>query len=108
MTEKKTNPQPLTNAQKKYLRGLGHHLTPLVIIGKEGLADSVIDAVETALVARELIKVKIINTSSVSKHEAAEIVPERTASSLVQLIGKTLLIYKKNPKRNKEEQIKLP
>lgn len=108
MTEKKTTPHPLTNAQKKYLRGLGHHLTPLVYIGKEGLADSVIDAVETALIARELIKVKIVNTSSVSKHEAAEIVPDRTGSSLVQLIGKTLLIYRKNPKRKKEEQIKLP
>lgn len=108
MTEKKTASHPLTNAQKKYLRGLGHHLTPLVYIGKEGLADSVIDAVETALLARELIKVKIVNTSSVSKHEAAEIVPDRTGSSLVQLIGKTLLIYRKNPKRKKEEQIKIP
>jgi len=108
MTEKKKNPQPLTNAHKKYLRGLGHHLTPLVYIGKEGIGDSVIDAVDSALAAHELIKVKIINTSSVSKHEAAEIVPERTGSSLVQLIGKTLLVYRKNPKRKKEDQIKLP
>lgn len=108
MTEKKKNPQPLSNAQKKYLRGLGHHLTPLVYIGKEGIGDSVIDAVDSALAAHELIKVKIINTSSVSKHEAAVIVPERSGSSLVQLIGKTLLVYRKNPKRKKEEQIKLP
>lgn len=109
MTEKNTTPPPpLTNQQKKYLRGLGHHLTPLVYIGKEGLAESVIEAVKTALVSHELIKVKIVNTSSVNKHEAAEFVPEKTASSLVQLIGKTLLIYRKNPKRKKEDQIKLP
>ncbi len=109
MTDKKTTgPIALTNAQKKYLRGRGHHLTPLVYIGKEGLAESVIEAVDSALHSHELIKVKIVNTSSVNKHEAAEIVPQKTSSSLVQLIGKTLILYRKNPKRKKEDQIKLP
>jgi len=109
MTDKKLTPSDsLTNSQKKYLRGHGHHLTPLVYIGKEGLAESVIDAVDTALSTHELIKVKIVNTSSVGKHEAAEIVPQRTGSSLVQLIGKTLLLYRKNPKKKKEQRFKLP
>ena len=98
----------LTNAQKKYLRGLGHTLTPLVYIGKEGLTDSVIEAIDVALTAHELIKVKIINTSSVHKREAAESVPSATQSSLVQLIGKTLLLYRHNSDRKKEDRIKLP
>ncbi len=97
----------LTNAQKKYLRGLGHSLSPLVYIGKEGLADSVINAIDEALERHELIKVKIVNTDKISKHEAADLVPQRSRSQLVQLIGKTLLIYRRNDKK-KKDQIKLP
>lgn len=109
MTDTNENkPTPLTNNQKKFLRGIGHNLSPLVYIGKEGLADSVIEAVDSALNSHELIKVKIVTTSSTHKNEAAEVVPQRTGSSLVQLIGKTLLIYRENPKRKKEARIKLP
>ena len=98
----------LTNAQKKFLRGIGHDLTPIVYIGREGLIESVFEAIDVALKSHELIKVKIVNTSSVNKHEAAETVPLKSGSSLVQLIGKTLLLYRPNPKRKKDEQIRLP
>ena len=108
MSEGGPQPQTLTNSQKKFLRRLGHNLTPLVYIGKEGLTDTVFAAVNAALDAHELIKVKIVNTSSVHKHEAASALPDATGSSLVQLIGKTLLIYRCNPDRKKDEQIKLP
>ena len=109
MTEKiKKNTLVLTGKQKKFLKGIGHHLTPLVYIGKEGIAESVVEATDTALLSRELIKVKIVNTSSVTKHEAAEILPVKTDSILVQLIGKTLLLYRRNKKRKPSEQIKLP
>jgi len=109
MTEtKKTSIPPLSNAQKKFLRGLGHDLSPVVYIGKEGLIETVVEAIETALVAHELIKVKIVNTAKMTKNEAAETIPSLTASALVQLIGKTLLLYRRNPKRKKDEQIRLP
>ncbi len=109
MSEKsKTQKLALTNPQKKHLRKLGHELNPLVMIGREGIGETLVEAINQALDAHELIKVKIINTSSVNKHDAAEKIPELTRSSLVQLIGKTLLLYKPNPKRKKEEQIRLP
>ena len=109
MTEQKESIAPeLSNAQKKYLRKLGHDLSPIVYIGKEGLAPSVIEAIDVALESRELIKVKIINTTKISKHEAADIIPGKTRSLLVLLIGKTLLLYRANPSRKKSEQIRLP
>jgi len=109
MTEKKRlQAPPLSNPQKKYLRGLGHELTPLVFIGREGLSETVFEAVDTALLSHELIKVKIVNTSSVEKHDAAAVIPQQTGSALVQLIGKTLLLYRANPKRKKDDQIRLP
>lgn len=98
----------LTGKQKKFLKGLGHHLAPIVSIGKEGLTANVLKAAQQELLARELIKVKIGNSSSMNKKEAADLLPEATASTLVQLIGKTLLLYKKNPKIDKEHRIALP
>jgi RNA-binding protein len=107
MTHEKA-PKNLTNAQKKFLRRLGHDLSPMVYIGKEGLTETVAAAVDDSLYHHELIKVKIINTDKITKHEAAEQIPPRTGSLLVQLIGKTLLLYRPNDKKKKEEQIRLP
>ncbi len=98
----------LTNVQKKFLRKLGHNLKPVVYIGKEGLTDTVVSAIKEALHFHELIKVKIINTDKISKHQAAELIPAQTKSLLVQLIGKTLLIYRQNKKKKKDEQIRRP
>lgn len=100
--------QPLSNAQKKFLRKLGHSISPVVYIGKEGLSDTVIAAIDDALDSRELIKIKIVNTDQLSKHEAADRVPGLTRSQLVQLIGKTLLVYRPNKNKKRDEQIRLP
>lgn len=103
-----TLPRKLTNAQKKFLRKLGHNLSPAVYIGKEGLSETVVSAIDESLQHHELIKVKLINTDKISKHEAADQVPEHTRSLLVQLIGKTLIIYRPNSQKKKEERIRLP
>lgn len=109
MTEsKKKSLTQLSNKQIKHLRGLGHKLSPLVLLGKEGLNDKILQAVETELVNHELIKVKIGTNSSVDKKVAAETIPESTNSALVQLIGKTLLLYRANPKKPKDKRIAVP
>ena len=100
--------QLLSNAQKKFLRKLGHGLNPVVYIGKEGLTETVVSAIDEALDIHELIKIKIVNTDKISKHEAADQVPDLSRSHLVQLIGKTLLVYRPNNKKKKDEQIRLP
>ncbi len=107
MTEKKES-QPLSARQKKHLKGLGHKLSPLVLIGKEGISERIIEATQAELQHHELIKVKIGSNSEVSKQEAADTLPILTKSILVQLIGKTVLLYKKNPKRPKDKRIYLP
>lgn len=98
----------LTGKQKKFLKGLGHHLSPLVSIGKEGMTENVLKATRQELFIRELIKVKIGNNSSINKQEAADFLPTATESTLIQLIGKTLLLYKENPTIDKEHRITLP
>ena len=98
----------LNGRQKKFLKGLAHALSPVIQIGKEGITEGLIAATEVELVRHELIKVKIGNNSGLEKDETGKILSEATGSILVQLIGKTLLLYKKNPKRAKEERILLP
>lgn len=107
-TEEGSTAPQLTNKQIKHLRGLGHKLAALVLVGKDGITDQLIKAAAAELYNHELIKVKIGNNSNVAKTDAAKIIPEKTGASLVQLIGKTLVLYKPNPERPKDKQIKLP
>ncbi len=105
--EKKAGPV-LNSKQKKFLKGLGHSLNPVISIGKEGLGEKMITATALELSRHELIKVKIGKSSSAEKQEVADVLSIGTESSLVQIIGKTILLYKKNPKLDKEKQIRLP
>lgn len=105
--EKKAGPE-LNSKQKKFLKGLGHTLTPVVVIGKDGLNEKIITATILELSRHELIKVKIGKSSAVSRQETADFLSTGCESSLVQVIGKTILLYKKNTKLDKDKQIRLP
>lgn len=109
MTDIKEDEVPaLTSRQKKFLKGLAHDLPALVQVGKEGLSDSLIEATNIELERRELIKVKLGKNSGVAKDMGGEQLSRATGSHLVQIIGKTLVLYRHNPKRKKEERIRLP
>ncbi len=108
MEEKKKQVEELTSKQRQYLKGLAHPLTPLVQIGREGISDGLMEMARKELALRELLKVKIGNNSGLEKHSAAEELAIKTGSTLVQLIGKTIVLYKENPKRAKEKRIRLP
>ena len=53
------NPATLTGKQRRHLRALGHHLRPLVQVGKEGVTPSLVEALKVAIVDHELVKVKL-------------------------------------------------
>jgi len=113
MTEKRIDKEKvagpeLSSKQKKFLKGLGHSLSPVVAIGKDGLGERIVKATELELSRHELIKIKIGKSSPVSKREAAELLVTQSESSLVQVIGNTILLFKKNPKLAKDKQIKRP
>jgi RNA-binding protein len=109
MSEKKSQPElTLTTRQKQFLKGLAHPLTPLVQIGKEELSPGLLENIKTELLHHELIKVKIGSNCALDKQSTSTTIAELTASSLVQLIGKTIVLYKSNPKRAKEKRILLP
>jgi RNA-binding protein len=99
------NPAVLTGKQRSYLRALAHPLKPVVQIGHGGLTDSVLAAIEAALVIHELIKVRVTGNDEMSASELAPEVEKRTRSSVAQVIGKTLVLYRG---RKKDAVIILP
>ena len=107
-SEEKIAVPELNSKQKKFLKGLGHSLTPVVAVGKEGLGDKILKATALELSRHELIKIKVGKNSPVSRQETAEILSTVTGSSLIQIIGKTILLYKKNQQLDKEKRIRLP
>lgn len=84
----------LTGKQARYLRGLGHHLQPVVMVGREGVSDPVIASAEEALLAHELVKVKVQEGCDADRREVAAIIARKTGSVVVQVLGRTILLFR--------------
>jgi RNA-binding protein len=89
----------LTGKQRRHLRALGHELRPLVQIGKGGIDDGLVAAVEQALVDHELVKIKLGEHAEVDRHEAAVELAAKTKSEVAQVLGHTLLLYRPDPEK---------
>ena len=94
----------LTSKQRQYLRGLAHSLNPYIIIGKNGLTPSSIKSIDKSLTDHELIKVRV---QVGDKKELASIIEEKTASSIVGIIGKILILYRFSSDKG-DREIKIP
>ena len=106
--EKTKRLNPLSGKQKKFLRSIGHHLTQSVIVGREGISENLIQSCNEGLDAHELIKVKLGQNCPTDKKDAALELAARTGSHLVQLIGKTILLYRQNHELPGDQAIHLP
>jgi RNA-binding protein len=106
--KKPTKQRALSGKQARYLRGLGHSLSAIVTIGKGGISETTITAVEDVLTARELIKVKLLNTCPLDRNDAAETLKKKTGAAVAQILGKTILLFRANKNRKSDDIIKLP
>ncbi len=70
-------------------------------IGKDGVGENLINQIEDALRARELIKLRVLENSLLSPKEAAEEICLKTGAESVQVIGTRFVIYKRNEKEPK-------
>lgn len=95
----------LSGKQRRYLRGLGHELRPVVQIGRDGLDDGLVAAVDQALTDHELVKVKVGEAANLDRHDAATDLAARTRSEVAQVLGNTVLLYRAHPD---EPEISLP
>lgn len=99
--------EELKGFQRKYLRGLAHKLNPSAVVGQKGLTPSLIEEIETALDASELIKVRFNDFKEKDQKKAiTQEIIESTQSSMAGMIGHIVILYR--PNKNKEKrQIRL-
>lgn len=95
----------LKGKQTRYLRSLAHHLNPLVQVGKSGISGNLLEQVDLALEAHELIKVTVLETSPLSRDEVGRVLVEETGAACVQMIGRLVVLYRPS---TKEAKIHLP
>lgn len=97
-------PMSLNPRQKKHLRGLAHHLQPVVMVGDKGLSESVLEEIERALHDHELIKVKL-RAERDERKRMAEQIARRCKAEPVHAIGQVACFYRR---RKDKPAIELP
>lgn len=95
----------LTSKQRAYLTGLANGITPIFQVGKASLTSEFTANVSDAFHTRELLKIAVLKNCADDPRELADIVAERTHSTVVRVIGKKIILYKQDPK---EPKIVLP
>ena len=85
--------------QRAYLRGLSNKIDPIFQIGKGGVSPELIEALDEALEARELIKCTVLNNCMEDIKYIASAISERTKSDVVQVIGKKIVIYRQSKEK---------
>ncbi len=91
----------ITSKQRAQLRGMAMSLDTIIQIGKGGITDSVVESVNAALRARELVKGKVLENSMLTAREACDALCEACKADGVQVIGTKFVLYKRNDKEPK-------
>jgi len=94
----------LRQNQIKYLKGLAHHLKPVVIIGAAGLTAAVLKEVRGALKAHELVKIKLPAMERDDRRSLFNQLCQETRSEAIQQIGRMAILYR----RAEKPKIQLP
>lgn len=88
-----------TTAQKKRLKSLAHTLKPVVMIGQQGLKDSIQAEIETALSFHQLIKIKINAGDREVRDAMIVTIQTMNEAELILKIGNIAVLYKRNKKK---------
>ncbi len=92
---------PITQAQKRHLKSLGHHLKPVVMVGQHGLTENVLTEIGIALDAHELIKVRVSGAEREERKAMLETISKECQAELVQSIGHVAVFFRRNRKKPK-------
>ncbi|MBR0159644.1 MAG: ribosome assembly RNA-binding protein YhbY [Clostridia bacterium] len=94
----------LTSKARSELRAQANGLQAVFQIGKSGVEENLIKQVDDALEARELIKIKALETSPLSAKEAAEALAEATGADVVQVVGRAIVLWRYSAKKHEAQQ----
>lgn len=91
----------LTSKERATLRSQANTMETILHVGKSGVIDTFIKQVDDALTAREMIKIKILDTAPVTPKEAAAQIAEKVGCEVVQVIGTKAVLYREDKKEPK-------
>jgi len=95
----------LSGKQRRHLRSLAYGLKPTVSVGRQGLSEPVLASVQDAYNKAELVEVRLERACELDRKEAASALATATGSHLIQVLGRTVLLYRPDPD---EPVIQLP
>ena len=93
----------MTSKQRAYLKSLANTLPCIFQIGKQGLTDVLINELDNALEARELIKIHILETAPEDIRTIASTISQNTNSEVVQILGAKITLYRQRKQKSKIE-----
>ncbi len=98
----------LSESQKKFLRGLGHQLKPLILVGDAGLTESLLTEFESTLNHHELIKVRVRAAGRDDRDAMIDQLCQSSSAHLIQRIGNVALLYRPNLEKKADKRLRLP
>ncbi len=91
----------LTSGEKKTLKSLANTLETKYQLGKSGITDTSVDMFDKALTAHELVKIDVMKNVTTEIMELALDLSSKLKAEVVNVIGRTILLYRRNPKNPK-------
>ncbi len=88
----------LTSKQRAQLRGMANQMDTILQIGKTGITEQTVKQLDDALIARELIKIRTLETCPTTTRESADKLEKELKADVVQVIGTKIVLYRPNPK----------
>jgi RNA-binding protein len=95
----------LSESQKKFLRGLGHQLKPVIMVGDAGLSESLLQEFCSTIEHHELIKIRVRASDRELRDSIISDLCQKGSAELVTRIGNVALVFRRN---NEKPQIPLP
>ena len=96
----------ITGKQRAELRKMSHGMQPIFQIGKGGVNDVIIEQLDRAIEARELIKVTILETALLDTRQTCDEIAKKLHAEPVQAIGSKFVLYRQ-ARNEKNRKIKL-
>jgi RNA-binding protein len=94
---------PLSSKERAALRGEAHHLNALVHIGHQGITPAIHQSLDDALRTKELVKIQFTKTADVKMKDAAGELATAMHAEVVQVIGRTVTLYRENAELPKKD-----
>ncbi len=95
----------MTSKQRAELRRAANPLQPVFQVGKDGIDEAVVKATADCLAARELVKLRVLETSPHTPREAADQLAQATGAEPVQVIGRVVVLFRRKKKESKFDDV---